>query len=79
MNKRILDKQIICEPKLERLGVKGLGHGKRTKLGGRLESKREGVKVGRDREAAHTGKEEEGGERGGQEGVGSNDVVVAKG
>lgn len=79
MNKRILDKQISCETKLERLGVKGLGHWKRTNLGGSLESKREGVKVGRDGEAAHTGKEVEGGERGGQEGVGPNDVVVAKG
>lgn len=78
MNERILDKRIRCEPKLERLGVKGFGHGKRNELGGRFEGKREGVKVRRDGQAAHARKEEEGGQRGGQESVSSNDVVVGK-
>jgi hypothetical protein len=57
MNKGIQDKRIGSEAKLESLGVKGLGRGKRMKLGASLESKWEGVKVRRDREATHTGKE----------------------
>lgn len=57
----------------------GYGDGSGAELSAGLESKREGVKIGRKREAAHAGEEEESLERRGEERVGSNDVVERKG
>lgn len=81
MNEGVANKQMGSEPEFEGLRMKGLGNGKgrRPELSAGLEGKREGVKVRREREATHTSKEMESMEGRGEDGVSSDDVVVAKG
>lgn len=77
-DERVGNEKIGREPELEGLAMEGPSRTESPKLGTGLESKREGMEVEGQVKATHFDEQEEGGDRGSEEGVGSDDGVVAE-